>query len=301
MVLNDIIKNCPGAMKKVIRIVGNIKIEIDGLNLCNRESEKNCILSYVTSDKYVQIVENKKHIKALVARPEDESAYRDYLIKRNGVMILSENPEILFYELHEYLYHETDFYDKYDFESVIGENCNISDSAVIERGVIIGNNVTVGHLSVIRHGTVIDDNVTIGCNTTIGSEGFQLIANGSKPPLHVSHAGGCYLCNGVYIGDNSCVCNSLFEGKTYIGENVKIDNLVHIAHNLYIEKNAVITAHVIACGSSRIEEGAWIAPNVSIINGVIIGKYAKVGLGSVVTKDVPAHSVVYGNPAREHK
>ena len=80
----------------------------------------------------------------------------------------------------------------------------------------------------------------------------------------------------------------------------KIDNLVYVAHNIYIGKNSVITAHVCLCGSSIVEEGVWIAPNVSVINKAIIGKYSKVGLGSVVTKDVPPYAVVYGNPAKEH-
>ena len=83
-------------------------------------------------------------------------------------------------------------------------------------------------------------------------------------------------------------------------ENVKIDNHVHVGHNLRIEKNAVITAQVTLCGSAVIEEGAWIAPNSSIINRVVIGKYSKVGLGSVVTKDVAPYSTVYGVPAKEH-
>ena len=89
-------------------------------------------------------------------------------------------------------------------------------------------------------------------------------------------------------------------GETYIGEGAKIDNLVHVAHNLYIGRNAVVTAHVILCGSSRVEEGAWIVPNSSVLNRVVIGRGAKVGLGSVVTRDVPPYSVVYGSPAKEH-
>ena len=189
----------------------------------------------------------------------------------------------------------------YDFEPVIGKECRIAETAVVEKGVVIGNHVTIGHNTVVRSGSVIEDNTTIGCNTTIGSEGFQLITDGSNAPMHITHVGRCHICSNVYIGDNTCICNSLFEGETYVGEGAKIDNLVHIAHNLYIGKGAVITAHVITCGSSIIEDGAWIAPNSSILNRVTIGKGAKVGLGSVVTRDVAPYTVVYGSPAKAHE
>ena len=102
-------------------------------------------------------------------------------------------PEIYFYRLHEFLYLKTNFYNKYNFASVIGKNCHIDKTAVIERGVIIGDNVTIGALTVIKHGTTIEDNVIIGCNSTIGSEGFQLITDEKMPPMHVIHAGGCHI------------------------------------------------------------------------------------------------------------
>lgn len=58
----------------------------------------------------------------------------------------------------------------------------------------------------------------------------------------------------AYIGDCSCVGNTLFEGVTYIGKDAKIDNFVHIANNLYADENKVITAHSIFCGYSVMED-----------------------------------------------
>lgn len=299
-------------LKKIIRefenqnsefhsvIIGKDDVVVDGLNLCNRKSIYNNIISFAVSNKYIDAVSDLKNIRVLIIKPENKNDYYNIIEKRGGAIICTERPEYYFYKLHEFLYLETDFYKKYDFDSRVGKNCNIDKTAVVERGVIIGDNVTIGALTVIRHGTIIEDNVNIGSNSTIGSEGFQLITDEKFPPMHVIHAGGCHVSRNVYIGDNTCICNSLFEGATFIGENVKIDNLVYVAHNIYIGKNSVITAHVCLCGSSIVEEGVWIAPNVSVINKAIIGKYSKVGLGSVVTKDVPPYAVVYGNPAKEH-
>lgn len=275
-------------------------VVIDGLGLVNREAEYSSILSYVTNEKYVDNVIQNKAISCLVLNEELRKVYSEEAIGRKITYIISHKPEVYFYTMHEKICHEGILYKKYDFEPQIGKGCCIDKSVVIENGVIIGNYVTIGPNTVIRSGSVIDDYTIIGCNTTIGSEGFQLITDGENSPMHITHVGRCHICKNVYVGDNTCICNSLFGGETYIGDGVKIDNLVHVAHNLYIGKNAVVTAHVILCGSSRVEEGAWIAPNSSVLNRVIIGKNSKVGLGSVVTRDVDPYTVVYGSPAKMH-
>lgn len=276
-------------------------VEIDGLGLANREVEYSSILSYVTSEKYINEIIQNKAVSCLVVNDELRSLYSTEAIGRNIAYIISDKPEICFYMIHEQLCRDGLLYEKYDFEPRIGKDCCIDKSVVIEKGVVIGNNVTIGPNTVVRSGSIVDDNTTIGCNTTIGSEGFQLITDGNNPPMHITHVGRCHISKNVYIGDNTCICNSLFGGETYVGDDAKIDNLVHVAHNLYIGKNAVVTAHVILCGSARVEEGAWIAPNSSVLNRVVIGKGSKVGLGSVVTRDVAPYTVVYGSPAKVHE
>lgn len=289
---------------EIISILGKRKnkgnfsgFEIDGLNLCNRDTEKKGIVSYVVDGKYVESVRNNLAIKLLIV-PENNYDYDEIMLSRAGGIVYSKFPEQDFYMLHETLYLQGGFYPSYDFKTIVGENCNIHPSSVIYEGVVIGNNVTIGALTSIKPGTVIDDNVIIGCNTVIGSEGFQLITVENEEPLHVTHTGKTHICSNVYIGDNTCVANSLFEGETYIGKGVKIDNLVYVGHNLRIEDSAVVTAHVILCGSAIIMKGAWIGPNASVLNRVTIGEYAKVGLGSVVTRDVAPHMLVYGVPAK---
>lgn len=266
--------------------------KIGGLNLCNRKSVQACILSYVTDLSYYDTVKRNHAIAALVLTEECFLKYKelDYLS-----FIISDSPEKVFYDIHEYLL-QNGYYEKYDFDSEIG-NAQISDTAVIEKGVRIGNGVKIGANTVVRRGTVIEDNCIIGCNSTIGSEGFQVLRIDGKN-RKIPHAGGVLIRNGAVIGDNTCICNSLFEGEVYVGAGAMIDNLVYIGHNLYIGENAVVTAHVILCGSAIIEDDAWIAPNASVLNRICVGKGAKVGLGAVVTKDVPPYITAYGNPAK---
>ena len=283
---------------KTDNVLGNKDVCVEGLNLCNRHTGKRSILSYAINNSYVEHVKNSKSILVMIVSPDIAEVYSNILISKNGCIIITEEPEKKFYHVHEELCSRGDFYDNYSFKTEIGAGCNIHESVVMYDGVVVGNNVTIGALSVIKPGTIIDDNVIIGCNSTIGSEGFQLITIEGGEPMHITHVGRTHICKNVYIGDNTCVANSLFEGETYIGNGTKIDNLVYIAHNTFIGERVVITAGVILCGSSVIKNGAWLAPNVSVLNKVTIGENSKIGLGSVVTRDIPDNSLAYGIPAK---
>lgn len=281
-------------------VSGNIDTAIESLNLCNRKTQFNAILSYATSDKYMQSCMENSAIKAMIV-PMDYTCYEGILNGRNGAVIYSEAPEKDFYILHEALCRCGDFYEKHDFSSEIGAGCDIHPSAVIYDGVKIGNHVKIGANTVVKPGTVIEDCVTIGCNSVIGSEGFQLITIKDEMPMHITHVGGVHICSHVYIGDCSCVGNALFEGATYIGKGAKVDNLVYIAHNLNVGENAVISAQVTLCGSSVVEEGAWLAPQTAVLNNVVIGKNAMTGLGSVVLRSISDDMLAYGLPAVEKR
>jgi len=79
---------------------------------------------------------------------------------------------------------------------------------------------------------------------------------------------------------------------------VKIDNLVHIAHNCLIKEGALVVACSEISGGVIIGKNSWIAPNACIKEKVVIGDYSVIGLGAVVIRDVPSRSTVAGNPAR---
>ena len=293
-------------VKKLLSLIetrnvsGNIDTEIERLNLCNRKTQFHSMLSYATSDKYIQSCIENGAIKAMIV-PVGCTCYDEIMNERNGAVIYSESPEKDFYSLHEALCRCGDFYEKHDFPSVIGTDCDIHPSAVIYDGVRIGNYVTIGANTVVKPGTIIEDCVTIGCNSVIGSAGFQLITIEGEMPIHVTHVGGVYISSHVYIGDCSCVGSALFEGATYIGKGAKIDNLVYIAHNLRVGENAVIAAHSSLCGSSVVEDGAWLAPQTAVLNNVVIGKNAMTGLGSVVLKSISDDMLAYGCPAVEKR
>ena len=85
---------------------------------------------------------------------------------------------------------------------------------------------------------------------------------------------------------------------TIISDGVKIDNLVHIAHNVQIGKNTLIIAKSMIGGSTKIGKNCWIGPSSSIINQIEIGNNVIVGIGTNVLKSCPDFSVVAGNPGK---
>lgn len=184
-------------------------------------------------------------------------------------------------------------------KSVLFDNdkVNIGHNVVIEADVSIGDYVIVGHNSVIKSRTEIKHNVRIGSNCTIGAVGFGYEMSEDGLYEVIPHIGNVVLERNVEIGNNVCIDRAVL-GSTFLDENVKIDNLVHISHGVSIGKNSLVIAHAMIAGSVQVGEGVWIAPCSAIRQKLKIADNALVGLGSVVVKDVEAGDTVAGVPAR---
>ncbi len=185
----------------------------------------------------------------------------------------------------------------------ISENAIIGNHVIIEAFVVVEENVTIGNLciiganTVIKKNTVIADNVVIGSCNVIGGVGFGYAKReNSNEYDQLPHYGGVIIKDKVHIGNNTCIDRGSLS-DTVIEEGVKIDNLVHIAHNVKIGKNSLIIACSMIAGSVVIGENCWVAPSVIIRNGIIIGENSTLGMGCLVTKDIPANITVTGSPA----
>ena len=114
------------------------------------------------------------------------------------------------------------------------------------------------------------------------------------------HLGGVVIDKNVRVGANNTVVSGTIN-PTRIGENTKLDDHVHFAHNCIAGKSCFITACVQFSGSVVLGDRVWIGPNTSIINGIKIEDDAIIGIGAVVTKNVDKKQVVAGNPAVDVK
>ena len=271
--------------------------EINGLFLSGRPTVYKSVLAYGTAGSWLPIVLGIAPVKAVVVRKEWLDALPPADLQ-NTTWILCEEPEKTFYDIHDYLIDKTDFYARYDFAPVIGKNCTIHPTAVIENGVQIGDNADLQAYCVIKAGSVIGKDVTIGTFTVVGEEGFQVLRVDGRN-RKIRHCGQVRIGDRVEIGALDVIHKSLFENATVLEDDVKIDTKVHVGHNCVVGENAVITPGCVLCGSTTLGAGSWLGPNSSVLNKVIVGKDATIGMGSVVTRSVTPGALAYGVPARE--
>jgi UDP-2-acetamido-3-amino-2,3-dideoxy-glucuronate N-acetyltransferase len=134
----------------------------------------------------------------------------------------------------------------------------------------IGEGTSIWQFAVILSGAVIGKNCNINCHT--------------------------FIENDVVIGDNVTV-----KSGTFIWDSIRIENDVFIGPNVVFTNDLrPRSKQRVTYPVTTIGRGASLGANSTILAGVSIGKYAMTGIGSVVTRPVPAYALVYGNPARQH-
>lgn len=183
--------------------------------------------------------------------------------------------------------------------SEIGENTRLLSGVKIEENVKIGDNCIIYENVVIRKGTVIGQNVIIHPGTVIGGDGFGFVPTG-KGIFKIPHIGNVVIGNNVEIGSNVTIDRAV-SGSTSIGDHTKIDNLVHIAHNVRIGKYCFIVAQVGISGSVKIGDNVKLAGQTGVTGHLEIGDNVTVGARSVVMNSVGSGEFVSGYPAIPHK
>ena len=177
----------------------------------------------------------------------------------------------------------------------IGRGTRIGANTVIGPGVAIGRdceiaaNVTIGF-------ALVGDRVTIAAGARIGEPGFGATA-GPQGLIDIPQLGRVIVQDGVSIGANSTIDRGAFE-DTVIGENSKIDNLVHIAHNVRVGRNCVLAGQTGVSGSVTIGDGVLFGGQAGVADHLSIGPGARVGAAAGVMKDIPAGETWGGMPAR---
>lgn len=216
--------------------------------------------------------------------------------------LISSNPKLDFIRTINEFFIQSDSAvvsksSKISDEAFLGRNISIGENVVIGPEVSIGENTQIFNNVVIRGRVKIGKNCIIKDNTTIGSVGYNFIADEKGLPLQCPNIGKIIINDFVCIGSNTCIESASF-GNTVIGDFVKIDDLVQIGYSSIIKPRSLVTAGVIISRNVTIGEDCEIAPNSTIGENLAVGNNTIIGLGSVVLNDVPENSVYVGNPAK---
>lgn len=186
--------------------------------------------------------------------------------------------------------------------TVIEDNVSLGDKSIIYPNCFIGNNTRIGSEVLFYSNVSIRENITIGnrviihCGTVIGSDGFGYVTVEGKHHK-IPQVGTVVLEDDVEIGANAAIDRARFD-KTVIGRGTKLDNLVHIAHNVIIGENCLIVGQVGIAGSTKVGNNVIMAGQVGVVGHVEIGDNVIVMAQSGVSKSIPAGSVIWGYPAK---
>lgn len=182
-------------------------------------------------------------------------------------------------------------------DTTLGDNCTVMPKVYIGNQVKIGKNCRLYPGVNILDGTIIGDDVTIHSGTVLGSDGFGY-AQHESGIKKVRQVGWVAIGNEVEIGANVTIDRGAL-GPTRIGNCVKIDNLVQVAHNVEIGDHSIIVSQVGISGSTRLGSKVILAGQVGLVGHIELGDGVRVGAQSGVSNDIPAGKTYFGYPARE--
>ena len=205
--------------------------EFESLGYMQHRKKK--MLVYLDSQELLPKLVQHPSVSCVITASELASSIPDGI----GVAI-SDDPWRAFYEIHNHLATETEFYWS-EFDNDIAERAVIDPAAhVASKNVRIGDGTRVEPGAIIMERSIIGRNCTIRAGAVIGTHGFEFkrLQDGV---LQVAHAGGVLLHDRVEIQNNSNVNLAVFGGFTEIGEDSKVDTLVHIGHHANASSHVV--------------------------------------------------------------
>ena len=178
-----------------------------------------------------------------------------------------------------------------------GENLYVGYHSFIDKDVVIGNNVRIFNNVTIQGKVTIGDNCLIDSNTVIGATGYGHYIDNMGINRTAPHLGGVRIGNNVEIGCNSCIARGCL-ADTIIEDDVKIDSMCFVAHNVIIKKSVMVVAGTCIGGSTTVGERSWLGLNSTVSDQIVVSEDTYVGMSTLVYKTMSPNKVLFGVPAR---
>ncbi len=181
----------------------------------------------------------------------------------------------------------------------IGENGYIYPNVTILEGVKIGKNVIIYPGATIREFVSIGDNVIIQPNAVIGSDGFGFVKVDGEN-IKIEQIGSVIIEDNVEIGACTTIDRGTI-GDTIIKKGNKLDNLVHIAHNVVIGEQGFLIAQVGIAGSTVVGKNVVLGGQSGVLGHISIGDNVTLGAKSAIIGNTKGNQILSGYPAIDHK
>ncbi len=185
----------------------------------------------------------------------------------------------------------------------VGEDAILGDNVRLYPQVFIGDHVKIGDNTILYPGVKVLDDCEIGKNciihagTVIGSDGFGFALEQDKDSRRkVPQVGNVVIGDDVEIGSNVSIDRATM-GSTRIGNGVKMDNLIQIAHNVEIGDNSVVIAQAGVAGSTKIGKNVILAAQAGLVGHITIGDGAIIAAQAGVNRSIKEKEIVLGSPA----
>ncbi|SMC38605.1 UDP-3-O-(3-hydroxymyristoyl)glucosamine N-acyltransferase [Sporomusa malonica] len=186
-----------------------------------------------------------------------------------------------------------------DDNAVIGDNTILYPHTYIGRHAIVGSDTLIYPNVTIRENCQVGNRVIIQSGAVIGSDGFGFVTVGGKHQK-VPQVGNVIIEDDVEIGANTCLDRAT-TGSTIVKQGTKIDNLVHLAHNVVVGENCFFVAQTGIAGSAKIGNNVTFAGQSGSAGHLTIGDNCVFAARSAPINDTPANSFCAGFPARPHR
>jgi acyl-[acyl carrier protein]--UDP-N-acetylglucosamine O-acyltransferase len=254
------------------------------------------LLVMTLNRKYFRKACDDRHISAIIVTPE---VIRGFNIRDiNKGLAVTSYPEYMLYYVDNFLADNDPAYSgRGDKPTNIGDNCVISDKAVIHSfDVEIGSNCIIEENAIIREGVSIRDGTVIRAGAIIGDSEIQVVNGPNNKNVFVKVSGGVEIGRNCEIGYYTVVQRGMLAtGKTRIGNNVAIGSKVDISHDVIVGDYVDIRDDSFVAGHTRIGESTHIAPRCTLSGAIKIGSNVNVTIGSNVVNDLADNSTVAGN------
>jgi UDP-3-O-[3-hydroxymyristoyl] glucosamine N-acyltransferase len=289
-------------------LVGDGSVELTGL--APAEHARAGELTFAENAAYFAAAEQSQAAAILVAGP---------FVSASKVLIRVPNPRVALARVLPLFFPPEEHPQGIHPSAVIADSAQIDPTAHIGPNCVLGARVRLGARSVLMGGndlradcqlgddvclfpnvvlyrkTQLGHRVTIHAGTVIGSDGFGYALDQGRH-RKVLQLGNVIIHDDVEIGANAAIDRGAL-GPTVIGEGTKIDNLVHVAHNVVMGRHCLIMGQVGFAGSTRLGDYVVVASQSGIADHLKLGNQVVVGAKSGVMRDVADGGRVLGTPA----